>query len=51
MADMMSLIASAIGGALTSKGASKAAAENQAGQAAAAAYAMEGSKPWDVLAH
>ena len=46
--DALSLIASAIGGAIQSKGAKKAAAANQAGQEAAAAYAMEGSMPWDV---
>jgi len=47
-ADMMSLIAGAIGSAISARGAKKAAAINQAGQEAAAAYAMEGSKPWDV---
>ena len=47
-ADVFSLITSAIGGALASKGADKAAAENQAGQEKAAAYALEGSMPWDV---
>ena len=44
----MSLISSAIGGAIQAKGAKKSAAANQAGQEAAAAYAMEGSQPWDV---
>ena len=37
-----------IGSAIAAKGAKKAAAANQAGQEAAAAYAMEGSMPWDV---
>jgi hypothetical protein len=46
--DFMSLITSAIGGAIQARGAKKAAAANTAGQEAAAAYAMEGSKPWDV---
>jgi len=46
--DALSLIASAIGGAIQSKGAKKSAAANQEGQEAAAAYAMEGSMPWDV---
>lgn len=44
----MSLIASAIGSALQAKGAKKAAAENQAGQEAAAKYALEGSYPYNV---
>jgi len=42
------LIAGAISAALGAKGASKSAAENQAGQEAAAKYAMEGSYPYDV---
>jgi|TARA_R110002051_G_scaffold30050_1_gene69633 hypothetical protein len=46
--DVFSLIASAIGGALASKGADKAAAENQAGQEGAAKYALDESMPWDV---
>ena len=46
--DFMSLITSAIGGAIQARGAKKAAAANTAGQEAAATYAMEGSKPWDV---
>ena len=46
--DALGLIAGAIGSALQAKGAKKAAAANQAGQEAAAAYAMEGSMPWDV---
>ena len=48
MADAMSLIAGAIGSALQAKGAKKAAAENQAGQEAAAKYALEGSYPYNV---
>ena len=48
MADAMSLIAGAIGSALQAKGAKKAAAENQAGQEAAAKYAIEGSYPYNV---
>jgi hypothetical protein len=44
----IALIASALGSAIQGKGAKKAAAANQAGQEAAAAYAMEGSMPWDV---
>jgi hypothetical protein len=46
--DAFSLIASAIGGALASKGADKAAAENQAGQEGAAKYALDESSPWDI---
>jgi len=46
--DALGLIAGAIGSALQSKGAKKAAAANQEGQEAAAEYAMEGSQPWDV---
>jgi hypothetical protein len=42
------LIASAIGSALQAKGAKKAAEENQAGQEAAAKYALEGSYPYNV---
>jgi hypothetical protein len=48
MANAMSLIAGAIGSALQAKGAKKAAAENQAGQEAAAKYAIEGSYPYNV---
>ena len=48
MADVMSLIAGAIGSAIAARGAKKAADANLAGQKEAAAYAMEGSKPWDV---
>jgi hypothetical protein len=44
----IALIASAIGSAIQGKGAKKAAAANIAGQKEAAAYAMEGSMPWDV---
>jgi len=42
------LIATAISGALAAKGAKKSAAENQAGQEAAAKYAMDQSAPYDV---
>ena len=45
---VFNLIASAIGSAIQAKGASKAAAENTAGQQAAADYAIEQSQPWDV---
>tara|TARA_R100001530_G_C4314649_1_gene153995 strand:+ start:723 stop:1556 length:834 start_codon:yes stop_codon:yes gene_type:complete len=48
MADFMSLIASAIGGAIQAKGAKKSAAANQEGQEAAAKYALDESKPWDI---
>jgi len=48
MADAMSLIAGAIGSALQAKGAKKAAAENQAGQEAAAKYALDSATGWDV---
>ena len=47
-AQVIALIAGAIGSAIQGKGAKKAAAANQAGQEAAAKYAMEGSMPWDV---
>ena len=46
--DFMSLITSAIGGAIQARGAKKAAAANQEGQEAAAKYAMDESMPWDV---
>jgi len=46
--DFMSLITSAIGGAIQARGAKKAAAANQEGQQAAADYAMAESQPWDV---
>ena len=48
MADVMSLIAGAIGSALQAKGAKKAAAANTAGQQAAADYAIQGAMPWNV---
>jgi len=48
MADVMSLIAGAIGSAIQARGAKKAAAANQAGQEAAAEFALAESQPWDV---
>lgn len=48
MAGVFDLITSAIGGALASKGAKKSAAQNQAGQEAAAKYALDNSMPYDV---
>jgi len=48
MAGVFELIAGAIGSAIQAKGAKKAAAENQAGQQAAADYAYDKSQPWDV---
>ena len=44
----LSLIAGAIGSAIQAKGAKKAAAENTAGQEAAAKYALDQSMPYNV---
>ena len=48
MASAMTLIASAIGGAIKSKGASKAAEQNRQAQEKAARYALDMSSPYSV---